>query len=414
VRTLPSRVSDRAPSLAAVAGLLAILLTLLPGAVVAADWTRPERVAGRGGSRLDSLHQLAADGRTLHLVHPRIGRGATDDRVVYQRSVDGGARWSTPRSIFAAGRRHREVVPNLALAAGGGVVAAAWRTSGTDGTSLWVRVSRDGGRSFDERRQLFAAGPKRGIGVPAVAVVSPKVVAVAWTDRRDGRVLVRVSRDGGRRFGQARRLGETGLSIDCRTQVTDGLVGLAASRKRLYAAWSMAPAGQCLASSVVMRSSGNTGRSWERRVTITKQRSYGWPELDALGRRVVATVQSTSGGIILARSGDEGRHWRDRLLRARKGRNLSAADVVLLPKGRAMFSYVDEQLRRSKLVSTRVVSRWSPDDGRRLNPPRVVAAAARKLRLAPNIAAHASRPVIVVQSGPISGSPRHILVSRLR
>jgi hypothetical protein len=413
VRTLPSRVSDRAPSLVAVAGLLAILLTLLPGAVEAADWTRPDRVAPRGSSRLDSLHQLAADGRTLHLLHPRIGQRATDDRVLYQRSVDGGTRWSRPRAIFSASRRHREVVPNLALAVAGDVVAAAWRTSGPDRTSLWVRVSRDGGRSFGARRELFAAGPKRGIGVPAVAVVSRRVIAVAWTDRSDGRILVRISRDGGRHFGRARRLGETGLSIDCRTRTTDGLVGLAASRQRLYAAWSMAPAGQCLASSIVMRSTGGGARTWERRVTITDQRSYGWPELDALGRRVVATIQSTTGGIILARSADEGRHWQDRLLKTRKGRNLSAADIVLLPKGRAMVTYVEEQLRRSRLVSTRVVSRWSPDDGGRLNPSRVVAAAARKLRLAPNIAAAGSRPVIVVQSGPISG-PRHILVSRLR
>jgi hypothetical protein len=79
-----------------------------------------------------------------------------------------------------------------------------------------------------------------------------------------------------------------------------------------------------------------------------------------------------------------------------------------------MITYVDERLRDSRLVRTRVVTRWSPDDGARFNTAREVASSARKLRLAPNIASRGGRPVVVVQSGPLSGSPRHIVASRLR
>jgi hypothetical protein len=389
-----------------------MLLMLLPDGARAADWTRPDRVGGRAGSRLDSLHQLASSGRRLHLVHPRIGRGRRDDRVFYQRSTD-GSRWSPPRAIFSASRRHREVVPNLAIAGSSDVVAAAWRTSGPRGHTLWVRVSRDSGRSFGPAQGLFSTRHRRGIGVPAVAVVSRRVIVVAWTDRSGGRLLIRVSRDGGRDFRRARTLGRSALSIDCRARVTDGLVSLAATGSHVHAAWSVASAGQCLAGRIVMRSSQNGGRTWGREVTVTRRRSYGWPELDALGRRVVATVQSPDG-IVMARSAADGRRWRDRVLTARSGRNYSAADIVLLPRGRAMITYVDERLRRSRLVRTRVVARWSPDDGRRFTTAREVAESARKLRLAPNIEVLGRRPIVVVQSGPMSGSPRHIVASRLR
>jgi hypothetical protein len=127
---------------------------------------------------------------------------------------------------------------------------------------------------------------------------------------------------------------------------------------------------------------------------------------------VIATVQAPDG-IVVSRSTSDGRRWRSRLLKSRPGRSYGAADVVLLPKGRAMITYVDERLRRSKLIRTRVVARWSPD-GARFTTGREVAASARKLRIAPNIALLGRRPVVVVQSGPMSGSPRHIVASRLR
>jgi hypothetical protein len=413
VTTLPSRVGDGAPRIAVGVGFLVLLLTLLPAAAEAADWTRADRMPGRGGSRLDSLHQLAADGGRIHLIHPHIGTRAMDDRVYYQRSRDGGRRWSKPTAIFSAGRGHREVVANLALDARADVVAAVWRTVGPRQATLWVRMSRDGGDSWGARRALATAGPRRGIGVPAVAVVSRRIIAVAWTDRSDGRIRVRVSRDGGRHFGRPSTLGRTGLSIDCARRVTDGMVGLTASRSRLYAAWSAASDGQCLAGSVRLRGSGNAGRKWGREVTVTDTRTYGWPELDALGHRVIATVQSPDG-IVVARSSDDGRTWRERSLGARSGRNLSAADITLLSRGRALIAYVDERLRRSRLVSTRVLARLVPGEGAGFRPAREVAASRRKLRLAPNVVVQNGRAVVVVQSGPLSGSNRDILVSRQR
>ena len=74
---------------------------------------------------------------------------------------------------------------------------------------------------------------------------------------------MRSSRDAGRSFGDARTIGETGLSIDCRERLTDGLAfGLAASKRLVHVAWSLAPKGRCQASSIALRTSDDRGRSW--------------------------------------------------------------------------------------------------------------------------------------------------------
>jgi hypothetical protein len=251
--------------------------------------------------------------------------------------------------------------------------------------------------------------------VPAVAVGGEgKVVSVAWTDRANGRVLLRSSRDAGRTFGEARTLGRTRLSIDCRRRQLDGLVGLAASKRGLHVAWSEAPAGSCHATRIRARSSWDRGRTWRDARTVTDRQTYGWPELDARGMTLLATIQATNGGIVLARSGDDGRSWRDRVLRPPKGYSFSAADSVLMERGKAMLTYVRERVRRARLLATAVVARSSPDDGASLHRPRTVVREAERLRMAANIAANGRQVAIVLQSGPLTGSPRNVYATRMR
>jgi hypothetical protein len=117
----------------------------------------------------------------------------------------------------------------------------------------------------------------------------------------------------------------------------------------------------------------------------------------------MATVQAPGGDVIVARSGDDGASWTDRLLKAPKGSNFSAADVVLLPDRKAMITYVNERVRRAKLLATKVVSRWSPDDGTSLRKPRTVAGEAKRLRMAPNIATDGHGVSIVLAVGTALG-----------
>jgi hypothetical protein len=403
------------PSIIALALLAAMSLSLLAAPVLGADWSTLERVTDQRGTRLDSLHQLAADRGRFHVVHPRIGPGATDDRVLYQGSDDQGESWSDPTPLFQATSAHRQVVPNLAIDASRDTVAVAWRVSGPEGHAMLLRVSRDGGRTFGKRKDIFSTRRDDGIGVPAVAI-DPKgrFVVIAWTDRHSRKIRLRMSRDGGRTFGDARTVGRTNLSIDCRGRLIDGLVGLTASQRFIHVAWSDAPKRRCQADRIQTRRSGDQGRTWESARTITSRRSYGWPELDARRRTLMATVQAPGGDVIVARSGDDGVSWADRLVKAPKGSNFSAADVVLLPDGKAMITYVNERVRRAKLLATKVVSRWSPDDGTSLRKPRTVAGEAKRLRMAPNIATDGHGVSIVLQSGPLSGSPRNVFITRLR
>ena len=391
--------------------MLVLVLLLLPTAVLGAGWTTGNRLTSQRGSRFDSLHQLAAGNGNLHALYARIGSGKIDDRVVYQRSNDRGVTWSRERNLFTSSAMHRQVVPNVAIAASGKFVAAVWRVAGEDKVTLFIRSSSDSGQTFGPPRTLAAAKRSAGIGVPAVAI-GDDVVAVAWTNRVSGKVSVRSSRNGGRTFRSVETLATTKLSIDCKAKVTDGLVGIAATGGKIHVAWSYSKTRSCLAERIKMRTSANRGKSWKRVRTITRRRSYGWPELAVRGDTVVATVQSPTGGLIVARSGKNGADWRDSIIKPPKGHSLSAADVLLLPRKKAIISYVDETLRKAKLIKSKVVARRSRTDGARYAKPQSVTNNASSLRMAPNIAANGKQVAIVFQSGPLDGSQRNLYATR--
>ncbi|MEX1336368.1 MAG: sialidase family protein [Candidatus Limnocylindrales bacterium] len=405
------RVGSRAPLTGLAVAVFALLL--LPGLVLGADWTGLDRISSKGGTRLDSLHQAAASSNVVHVVHPRVGPRKADDKVVYQRSTNDGKSWSGERTLFKAGQRFRKVVPNLALDARGPIVAVAYRVSGPKGHTLFVRVSRDGGRTFGGRVSIFSTKTKTGIGVPAVAIGND-LIAVAWTHRSNGQVKVRVSRNDGKSFRNTRTLGKTRVSIDCQAEVTDGLVGIAANDRSVHVAFSDAGKQQCYADDIKVRTSLDRGGSWSPARSITTRDSFGWPELDARGKTVVATVQSVSGSLIVSRSVKNGRNWREKVFAPPPGHIFSAADVTLLPKGRVVVAYVKERLEKGKLHSTRLVTRRSPNDGQKWNRPRPVTDEARRLRMAPNVVNDKNRVTILVQSGDLDGKPRHIFATRRR
>lgn len=411
VMTFHLRVGSRAPLHGLGLALLALLL--LPGLVLGAEWTSLERVSSKGGTRLDSLHQAAASGGVAHVVHPRVGARVTDDKVVYQRSTDDSRSWSRERVLFKASKKYRDLVPNLALDARGPIVAVAFRVSGPRGHTLFVRVSRDGGRTFGGRTALFSTRTKTGIGVPAVAI-GKDVIAVAWTHRSNGEIKFRISRNDGKSFRGMRTLGKTKVSIDCNDRVTDGLVGIAANGRSVHIAFSDAGTEQCYADDIKVRTSLDRGGSWSPARSITNRDSFGWPELEARGKTVIATVQSTSGSIIVSRSAKNGRKWREKVIAPPAGHIFSAADVTLLPKKRVVMAYVKERLKNGRLRSTRLITRRSSDDGASWKAPKPVTDEARRLRMAPNVISDKRRVAVLVQSGALDGKPRHIFASRLR
>jgi hypothetical protein len=95
------------------------------------------RSAVDGGERLHALGWTGADERAgLYL----------------SRSDDAGRSWGAARPV-AGGDGHRGD-----LAAGGGVLAAAWDGATDGGRRIAASLSADGGRTWSEPRMLSAAG----------------------------------------------------------------------------------------------------------------------------------------------------------------------------------------------------------------------------------------------------------------
>jgi hypothetical protein len=385
---------------------------LTPAAKAASStWSAPRRVAA--SALLTSLHELAAGPSALHLVTARTGPRERDDAVTYRRSVDGGATWSSSRTVSASGRTWRYLMPNLAVAAGGDLVAAAWRMRSRRQTALFVGVSRDGGRTWRSPLQVAGSRPGRGLGVPSVTIATGAIL-VAWTDRASGEVRVRRSTDAGATFGHPTRIATTGLSISCSRRVIDGLAGLASAGRIAYVAWSEARRGQCIADRIRLRASSNGGATWGRAVTVTGRDSYGWPELAARGDRVLVSAQRPDGSLAVARSRDRARTFQDVLMAPPPGRYVGAADVALASGGRAWLAVPEVAYVGRRVAWSRVRFRESRDGGATWTGGLTIVARARLLRQAPNLAGWSGRPVVVYGSGPPDGGDGSIWVTRRR
>ncbi len=88
---------------------------------------------------------------------------------------------------------------------------------------------------------------------------------------------------------------------------------------------------------------------------------------------------------------------------------------TLLPGKKAVLAYVKERLKNGKLVSTRLVSRRSADDGASWNQPKPVTKEARLLRMAPNLV-NEQEPRDHRSSSPANSTASHATssASRLR
>lgn len=392
-----------APVLAA--GALALVVA---APAVGITWSAPVRVTPVRGSELSALHELAAGGGRLHLAYARLGPETRDDTVVYQRSSNGGVTWSRATELFGSTSAERIVTPNLAVAAAKDQVVVAWRTRGTQGTSLWIRRSTDGGSTWKARQRLFQADGQRTLGTPAVSLVGDTLV-VATTNRATGNVLLRRSADGGASFGPSRVMGRTHLSIDCQEPVIDALVGLGASGDTVHLAWSDAKAGSCIASELEVRTSRDDGVTWKQARVASTQRTYGWPELAVRGDTLLITLQRPDGALVITRSTDGGRTFDDIVMKPSGDRALGAADVLLPSKDTAWLVYADVAYRGNDIASSRVRIKTSTNGGRTWGTASDVLGSAAKLRQAVNVAAYAAKPVVVLSAGPTNGSTADIV-----
>lgn len=394
----------------------ALASTLLTGLIVAtaqgARWSPASLVTPTRDATLTALHELAASDTALHLVHARVGPGARDDHLTYQRSTNGGRTWSRERDLFRSSITYKALFPNLAIAARGDRVIVAYRVRGPSGVALLVRVSDDAGLTFAPSVRLARGDHGRGLGVPAVTIAAGALV-VAWTDRATGNILVRRSTNGGTSFGRPGIFARSALSIDCADpDVVDGLVGLASTGSTVHLAWSDGPRGACIAARIRIRTSDDSGRTFAAPRVVTGTDSFGWPELAARGRALLISLQRPTGGLLLLRSKDAGHTFTQQVLKPGAGRGLGAGDVALLGGGRAWVVYPDVRYHGSEVTTTRLVFRRSRDGGRTWGSAAFILPEAKKLREAPNVVSWKDAPVVVVQSGPVDRSHTDVWATR--
>lgn len=260
-------------------GALAVLAGALAGARAAAPapgaWEPDRRLTVDPGHSLTTYNfarSVAAepDGR-VHAVW-------YDDRggsfqVYSKRSLDHGANWESDRLLSPG----FEVAEHPAIASSGQTVLVAWygRLPGGTGVDVYLRRSRDGGRSWEPVTALTAS---HGAANCAVAL-SGLTAQIVWGDSRSGftEVLTRGSSDGGASWG-----GERQLSAGSRTASWVPTVEVAG--EAIHVAWVDTQDGN---EEEYYRRSTDAGRTWEPALHLTHNAASSWaPSLAVAGSRV--------------------------------------------------------------------------------------------------------------------------------
>jgi hypothetical protein len=185
-----------------------------------------------------------------------------------------------------------------AVAASGSVVLVAWTGAGPDAGEILIRRSDDGGRSFGPAAAV--SGTDRPSLNPTLAADGERFY-VAWLEQEpDGNsLLLRASDDGGLTFGPAVSLAGPELAGPS--------AALAAAGGLVHAAWEH---GDDETGEVLVRSSGDGGRSFGAAQAVNVGHAYGEPHVAAAGTAVWVSwddfAANDGSDVFLATSADGG------------------------------------------------------------------------------------------------------------
>ena len=257
---------------------------------------------------------LDATGRVFILWQEIIFSGGSHGgEILFARSADGGKTFSRPLNLSNSragdgkGRLTAEVWHNgsLDLAVGSdGTLYAAWTEY--EG-ALWIRHSRDAGKTFSDPLRIPDAKPARA---PALAV-SAQTVHLAWTVGDDEAADIRVAKstDGGKSFAAPAIVEKSKGYSDAPKIALD-------ARGVLHLVYAESERGRFGGRHVRYTRSGDGGASYERPRDISGSNA-GFPALgiDAKGNLYVlwerfAEHPLRSRGLGLALSEDGGRSFK--------------------------------------------------------------------------------------------------------
>jgi hypothetical protein len=172
-----------------------------------ATWAPPVRIDSGEACPCCRTAIATAGGGVVYVAWRKVLPGNIRD-VVVARSSDDGKTWSQAARVHADDWSI-EACPHAGpsiLVDGSGRLHVAWWTGATGRAGAYYAYSEDGGASFAEPVPLGVAAQSKP-SHPQLAV-SGDTVIVAWEDGtvRVPQVRVRVSRDGGRTFGDVATL----------------------------------------------------------------------------------------------------------------------------------------------------------------------------------------------------------------
>jgi hypothetical protein len=159
------------------------------------------RLDDAGGQSSES--DLAVEDRTVHVVWEEMVVDGTPEEVLYTRSDDGGRSFAPPVDVSESPGL-AETDPDIAV--DGDLVVLAWEGRAvptnaaiTKNRDIFVRISHDGGRTFDAPLDLTFHLPGNSVvdDEPAVAVSGDTVVIVFRRGGGNGQTFWLRSTDGG-------------------------------------------------------------------------------------------------------------------------------------------------------------------------------------------------------------------------
>jgi hypothetical protein len=278
----------------------AISVLFVPASALAITWAPAQALTDATDANAWP-NSIAAVGSRIHVIYRQLDD--KDRRVLYRRSVDGGATWkdavelSRPSAISSA---------RTALSATSAGVDAVWVDGNLiDGPSaLWYRTS-PGGATWSDARRLSPVTTSN-VGIPVVAR-SGTLVIVAYTDWDTGAVYIRRSADGGQTWQGRVRVGSTTWASISGSSAFDGVPSVAIGNGVAYLVWGST------ANNVRVSRSLNAGATWQPYVTLETRNDESAPRIAAAGSSAIVTFGyfdgTTNGYARIRQTGDRGAHW---------------------------------------------------------------------------------------------------------
>lgn len=273
--------------------------------LAAPGWSHPVQIVKSPGYLPFYRGVAVADG-VVHVV--TTDRSGFDVAIRYRRSTDGGKTWSGPKVIFAATPARPFLLGDPSITALGNTVAVAFRTHRERYAELFVRVSHDGGLTWANRQLITTYESTRRIGIQTVAASEHGLFVSWTDRTNGAVYVRRSEDFGETWRGRQVLGWTTYSFFGSDPWATDGMTSLMGSGDDIYVMWSTAGDvnDPFLTRDIVIRVSRDGGRTYGQRHVVVRMDSSGWPAVASSGGTVLAQFTAASGQLMVARSADHG------------------------------------------------------------------------------------------------------------